>query len=165
MNTLSSYTLASRPQSGRFLRLWALLLRGTFSISIFLLDVALIVSVSCATGVTYSLAAYHNTGDIFLFIQVGVLAASIFAISNVFRGEYRLPNFFAVKPHARRTIQLWNVTLIGLLLIGFLTQLSAQYSRAWIVLFYASTLAVLIVERFLVVRITAHARAAGLISA
>jgi Undecaprenyl-phosphate glucose phosphotransferase len=165
MNTLSSYTLASRPQSGRFLRLWALLLRGSFSIAIFLLDVTLIVSMACATGLAYTLAAYRDTGDVSSFLQVGVLAASIFTISNVFRGEYRLPNFFAVKPHARRTIQLWNVTLIGLLLLGFLTQISAQYSRAWIVLFYATTLAVLIVERFLVVRITAHARAAGLISA
>ncbi len=34
-------------------------------------------------------------------VQVGLLAASIFTISNVFRGEYRLPNFFAFKPHAR----------------------------------------------------------------
>ena len=142
-----------------------MLLRGTFSSAIFLLDVVLIVSMSCATGLAYSLAAYRNSGDVFSFVQVGVLAASIFAISNVFRGEYRLPNFFAVKPHARRTIQLWNVTLIGLLLLGFLTQISAQYSRAWIVLFYATTLGVLIFERFLIVRITAHARAAGLISA
>ena len=165
MNTLSSYTLASRAETGRFLRLWAVLLRGTFSSTIFLLDVVLIVSMSCATGLAYSLAAYRNSGDVFSFVQVGVLAASIFAISNAFRGEYRLPNFFAVKPHARRTIQLWNVTLIGLLLLGFLTQISAQYSRAWIVLFYATTLGVLIFERFLVVRITAHARAAGLVSA
>ncbi len=165
MNTLSSYTLASRPETSRFLRLWAVLLRGTFSSAIFLLDVLLIVSMACATGLAYSLAAYGDSGDIFSFVQVGVLAASIFAISNAFRGEYRLPNFFTVKPHARRTIQLWNVTLIGLLLLGFLTQISAHYSRAWIVLFYATTLAVLIVERFLVVRITAHARAAGLVSA
>ena len=165
MNTLSSYTLASRAETGRFLRLWAVLLRGTFSGAIFLLDVVLIVSMACATGLAYSLAAYRDPGNVSSFIQVGVLAASIFTISNVFRGEYRLPNFFAFKPHARRTIQLWNVTLIGLLLLGFLTQISAQYSRAWIVLFYATTLAVLIVERFLVVRITAHARAAGLVSA
>jgi Undecaprenyl-phosphate glucose phosphotransferase len=165
MNTLPSYTLASRPQSGRFLHAWAVLLRGTFSGAIFLLDVALIVAMACATGMAYSLAAYSEPGKISSFLQVGVLAASIFAISNVFRGEYRLPNFFAVKPHFRRTIQLWNVTLICLLMLGFLTQISAYYSRAWIVLFYAATLAALILERFLIVRITAHARAAGLVSA
>jgi Undecaprenyl-phosphate glucose phosphotransferase len=166
MNTLSSYTLASRPQMSRFLRGWAALSRGTFSVTIFLLDVALIVAMSCATGVAYSLAAYKASGNISAFVQVGVLAASIFAISNLFRGEYRLPNFFAVKPHARRTVQLWNVTLICLLMLGFLTrQESAEYSRAWIVLFYAATLVALMAERFLIVRITAHARAAGLVSA
>jgi Undecaprenyl-phosphate glucose phosphotransferase len=165
MNTLPSYTLASPADTSRVLRGWALLSRGTFSGAIFLADVALIVAISCATGIAYSLAAYNYRGDIDSFVQVGALGASIFAISNLFRGEYRLPNFFAFKPHARRTIQLWNVTLIGLLLIGFLTQISAHYSRAWIVLFYSTTLAALIVERFVIVRITAHARAAGLISA
>jgi Undecaprenyl-phosphate glucose phosphotransferase len=166
MNTLPSYTLASPPQTGRFLRAWAVLSRGTFSGAIFLLDVLLIVAISCGTGTAYSQAAYGDPGDVSSFVRVGVLAASIFAISNVFRGEYRLPNFFAVKPHARRTIQLWNVTLICLLMLGFLTQQqSVQYSRAWIVLFYAAGLAALVIERFLIVRITAHARAAGLVSA
>ncbi len=94
-----------------------------------------------------------------------MLAASIFAVSNVFRGEYRLPNFFAFKPHARRTIQLWNVTLICLLMLGFMAQMSVDYSRGWIVVFYLATLAALIVLRFVIVRITALARAAGLISA
>ena len=94
-----------------------------------------------------------------------MLAASIFAISNLFRREYRLPNFFTFKPHARRTIQLWNVTLICLLMLGFLAQISGDYSRGWIVLFYVATLAALIVLRYVIVRVTALARAAGLISA
>jgi FlaA1/EpsC-like NDP-sugar epimerase len=83
----------------------------------------------------------------------------------LFRREYRLPNFFSVKPHARRTIQLWNVTLIGLLMLGFLARISVQYSRGWIVLFYITTLAALIVLRYVIVRITALARSAGLLSA
>ncbi len=166
MNTLASYTLASPPQSGRFLRAWAALSRGTFSVSVFLLDIALIVAGACLTGIAYGLVAYGDPGNISAFVRVGILAASIFAISNVFRGEYRLPNFFALRPHAKRTIQLWNVTLLALLMLGFLTQQqSGEYSRAWIVLFYAATLAALIVERFLIVRVTAHARAAGLVSA
>jgi Undecaprenyl-phosphate glucose phosphotransferase len=104
-------------------------------------------------------------GHISSYVQVGVLAASIFAISNLFRREYRLPNFFNFKAHGRRTIQLWNVTLICLLMLGFLAQISVDYSRAWIVLFYVTTLAALIVERYAIVRVTAMARAAGLLSA
>ncbi len=165
MNTVPNYTLAARPQSGRLLRGWAVFAHGTFSAAIFLLDVALIVAMSCATGITYCLAAYGDRGDISSFLQVGVLAAAIFALLSAYRGEYRLPNFFTFKPRGWRTVQLWNVTLICLLMVGFLTQISAQYSRAWIVLFYVTTLGALIVERFLVVRLIARARAAGLISA
>ncbi len=165
MNIQSSYTLASPPQTSRVLRGWALLSRGTFSTAIFLIDVAWIVATSCITGFVYYRVVYGSIGAISSYVPVGILAASIFAISNVFRGEYRLPNFFAFKPHARRTIQLWNVTLICLLMLGFLAQISVDYSRGWIVLFYFVTLAGLIVLRFLIVRITALGRAAGLISA
>jgi Undecaprenyl-phosphate glucose phosphotransferase len=165
MNTLQTYSLASPAQKRRFLSVWAVLSRGTFSGAIFLIDVALIVATSCFTGIAYHLIAYGYPGNIASFAQVGVLAASIFAISNMFRGEYRLPNFFSFKPHARRTIQLWNVTLVCLLMLGFLAQISVDYSRSWIVLFYVAALGGLIVERFLIVRITTRARAAGLISA
>ncbi len=165
MNLHPSYTLASSPQTGRVLRSWAQLSRGTFSSAIFLIDVAWIVAMSSITGVVYYLVVYGDIGNVRSYLQVGVVAACIFAISNVFRGEYRLPNFFAFKPHARRTIQLWNVTTICLLMLGFLAHITVDYSRGWIVLFYVATLAGLIVLRFLIVRITALARAAGLISA
>jgi Undecaprenyl-phosphate glucose phosphotransferase len=165
MNTHPSYTLASRPQTNWLVRVWAFLSRGTFFSAIIMTDVTLIVVMSCLTGIAYHLVVYDDAGDISSFVQVGVLAASIFAISNVFRGEYRLPNFYNFKPHARRTIQLWNVTLICLLMLGFLTQqITVDYSRGWIVIFYCATLAGLIVLRFLMVRITALAREAGLIS-
>src|SRR5271169_3232371 len=163
MNVQPNYTLASPAPTGRLLRGWAQLSHGTFSIAIFLIDVGVIVAMSFVTGVLYYLAVYGEVGVISSYLQVGVLAASIFAVSNVFRGEYRLPNFFAFRPHARRTIQLWNVTLICLLMLGFMAQTTVNYSRGWIVVFYLVTLAALIVLRFAIVRITAMARAAGLI--
>jgi hypothetical protein len=120
MNLQSTYTLTTSPQTSRLLRGWALLSRGTFSTTIFLIDVAWIIAMSFLTGIVYYRIVYGDIGFVSSYVQVGVLAASIFAISNVFRGEYRLPNFFAFKPHARRTIQLWNVTLICLLMLGFM---------------------------------------------
>jgi Undecaprenyl-phosphate glucose phosphotransferase len=165
MNTHPSYTLASRPQTGRFLRARAVLLRGTFAAAIFLTDVAFIIAMSCLTGIAYHLFVYGKPGNFTLFIQVGVLTASIFSVSNLSRGEYQLPNFCAFKSHLGRTIQLWNVTLICLLTLGFLAQTTVEYSRAWIVLFYVATLAGLVALRFLIVHVTAVARAAGMISA
>ena len=165
MNVQPSYTLASPAPTSRVLRAWAQLSRGTFSIAIFLIDVSVIVATAFITGIVYYLAVYGDVGDMSSYGQLGLLAASIFAVSNVFRGEYRLPNFFAFRPHARRTIQLWNVTLICLLMLGFMAQTTVYYSRGWIVVFYLAALAALIVLRFAIVRITAMARAAGLISA
>ena len=72
MNTHPNYTLASRPQTSRVLRGWAVLSRGTFSGAIFLTDVALIVAMSCLTGIAYHLAAYGEHGNISSFVQVGV---------------------------------------------------------------------------------------------
>jgi len=165
MNIQPSYMLASQAPTSRLLRAWARLSRGTFSIAIFFIDVAVILAMSFTTGILYYLAVYGDAGDMTSYMQVGVVAASIFAVSNVFRSEYRLPNFFAFKPHGRRTIQLWNVTLICLLMLGFMAQTTVEYSRGWIVVFYLATLAALIVLRFAIVRVTALARAAGLISA
>ena len=165
MNTHPNYTLASRPQTGRFLRARVVLMRGTFGASIFLTDIAFIIAMSCLTGIVYHLVAYGAPGNIPLFLQVGVVAASIFAVSNLFRSEYRLPNFCTFKPHAWRTIRLWNVTLICLLMVGFLAQTSVEYSRAWIVIFYGTTLGGLLVLRYFIVRVTALARSAGVISA
>jgi Undecaprenyl-phosphate glucose phosphotransferase len=165
MNTQLTYTLAARPRHGGIARHWAWLSRPAFSAIVASSDIALIMAMSCLTGVTYHLAVYHFPGDIAAFLQVGGLAASIFAISNIFRGEYRLANFFTFKPHARNTIQLWNVTLICLLLLGYLAQISVDYSRGWIVLFYIATLAGLVALRAVMVRLTARARSAGLISA
>jgi len=165
MNVQPSYTLVSQAQGHRVLRGWAALSRGTFSIAIFLLDAALIVATSLLSGLAYYSFVYGDIDQIWNCVQVGILAASIFTVSNIFRGEYRLPNFFAFKLHARRTIQLWNVTLICLLMLGFLAQVSIKYSRGWIVVFYIATLVGLLVSRFAIVRITALARAAGLISA
>ncbi|MGA8321079.1 MAG: hypothetical protein WB774_09765 [Xanthobacteraceae bacterium] len=165
MNVQPSFTLASPAPTSRLLRAWAQLSRGTFSIAIFLIDVAVIVATAFITGIVYYLTVYGDVGDMSSYGQLGLLAAIIFAVSNLFRGEYRLPNFFTFKPHARRTIQLWNVTLICLLMLGFMAQTTVNYSRGWIVVFYLVTLAALIVPRFAIVRITAMAQAAGLISA
>ena len=78
MNTHQNYTLASRPQTSRVLRGWAVLSRGTFSGAIFLTDVALIVAMSCLTGIAYYLVAYGEHGHISSFVQVGVAGGEHF---------------------------------------------------------------------------------------
>jgi Undecaprenyl-phosphate glucose phosphotransferase len=128
-------------------------------------DFAVIVAVSWLTGVGYHLLVHGFAGDMMSYLEVGLISALVFVISNLFRGEYRLSNFFAFRPHLRRSIRLWNVTFICLLALGFLAQVSVIYSRGWMLAFYGSTICALLGLRYLLVRITVLGSRVGLISA
>jgi Undecaprenyl-phosphate glucose phosphotransferase len=127
--------------------------------------VSVIIAMACLTGVAYHLLVYHHPGDIITFLEVGVLSATIFVVPNLFRGEYVLANFFSFRPHLRRSIQLWNVTVISLLVLAFLAQISVIYSRGWIILFYGTTICMLLTLRYCFVQATVLGSEAGLIFA
>ena len=165
MNVHHSYALTSRTDTNRFLRHWTSLSRTGFFSAVMLSDMAVIVTMAWLTGVGYHLIAYGHAGDIISYLEVGMLSAVVFVIPNLFRGEYKLTNFFAFKPHLRRSIQLWNVTLICLLALGFLAQITVIYSRGWVLIYYATTICVLLALRYAFVRATVLGSRVGLISA
>ena len=84
---------------------------------------------------------------------------------NPARGDYRLGNVLGGKIQSRRILIHWHGTFLCLLAVGFLAQLSVIYSRAWIVLFYASGLVVLVPLRRLLTRATLSASRNGIVSA
>src|SRR5262249_35101864 len=119
----------------------------------------------CITGVGYHLAAYGERGDVASFVNVGLLAAIIFVIPNLARGEYKLGMLFQFKPQWRHAIHVWNVTFICLLALGFLAKITVVYSRGWMILFYLSTIPLLLLFRYAIVQAAIAASAAGLVSA
>ena len=147
------------------LRLRGFATRTSLLAAFLISDFAVIVAMAWATGVSYHLLVHQYSGDSTNFLQVGVLSAIIFVIPNLFRGEYSLPNFFVFKPHVRRSVQLWNVTFIFLLALGFITHVTVDYSRGGIILFYITTICVLLALRYLYVQTTLAGSKAGLISA
>jgi hypothetical protein len=165
MNVHPTYALTSRTETNRFLRRWTSLSRTTFFCAVLLSDIAVVVAMAWLTGVGYHLAAYGELGDWVAFLEVGSLTAVIFVLPNLVRGEYRLASFFHLNPHLRSSIQLWNVTFICLLALGFLAQISAVYSRGWMLIYYASTICVLLALRYLFVQATILGSRVGLISA
>jgi Undecaprenyl-phosphate glucose phosphotransferase len=165
MNIHQSYALTSRPDTNRLLRWWISLTRTALFGAIILADISIIIAMACLTGVGYHLAVHDNAGELSSFLEVGALSAVIFVILNVLRSEYALPNFFAFKHHLRRTFQLWNMTVICLLAVGFLAKITVVYSRGWMVVFYVSTICVLLALRYLFVQATIRGSRAGLISA
>jgi polysaccharide biosynthesis protein PslA len=165
MNIHQSYTLTSQLGTRRSLRWWGSLTRAAFLSAIMLVDVTAIVIMALLTGIAYHLMVYGHEGEAVVFLQVGVLSAIIFGIANLFRGEYTLANFYNFRPHVRRSIQLWNVTFVCLLALAFMSQMTVIYSRGWIVVFYVSTICVLLTLRYLSVQAAVRGSQAGLISA
>ncbi len=130
---------------------------------LFLTELVVVVTAALVTGVVYHLVIYRESGEIAYFLQVGVLAASIFCTLNLLRNEYRLANFFTIRAHFRRLFQLWNLTFIGLLGIGFLTKVTVIYSRGWILLFYVCGAGAALLLRYVLVDAVVLGTKAGLV--
>jgi Undecaprenyl-phosphate glucose phosphotransferase len=165
MNFHQPHALTSRIGTNRFLWRWTSVSRTTILGTFLLADFAAIVAMSWLTGISYHLVVYQYPGDTISYLEVGLLSAIIFVIPNLFRGEYSLPNFFTFKPHMRRSIQLWNVTFICLMALGFLEQTTAVYSRGWMLLFYGLTICALLALRYAYVQMTVFGSRTGLVSA
>ena len=165
MSTVPNYTLASRPETSRIARAWTALVRNMLPTLILLGDIAVIVSLSCITGIGYHVAVYSEIGDILAFLNVGAFAATIFVVPNMLLHEYRLASFLSLKPHFARAWRLWNITCLCLLVLAFLAKTTVVYSRGWFVLYYVSTLATLFLLRYLLVQVVLNASRSGLIAA
>jgi Undecaprenyl-phosphate glucose phosphotransferase len=165
MNFHQSHALTSRIDTSQALRRLTSVARTTVLGAFLLADFTAILAMSWLTGISYHLLVHHYAGESVNYLKVGLISAVIFVIPNLFRGEYSLPNFFAFRPHLRRSIQLWNVTFICLLALGFLAQITVIYSRGWILMFYALTIGVLLGLRYGYVRMTVFGSRTGLISA
>lgn len=153
------YTLVSSNETSRFKRRRIALWHGFLSGGMFLADVGVIAATSCITGIAYHLAVYREAGDMFSFLTLGMLAAGIFSAANFLQGEYTATRVFAPRP--ARTFYLWNLTLVSLLILGFVAKSIDFYSRGSILIFYAATVPALIGLRGLVARASISASRAG----
>jgi hypothetical protein len=146
MNIHQTHALTSRIDTSQILR--TSFARTTILGAFLLADFTAIVAMAWLTGISYHLLVYQYAGGAVNYLEVGFISAVIFVIPNMFRGEYSLPNFFSFRPHLRRSVQLWNVTCICLLALGFLAQITVVYSRGWILTFYGLTIGVLLALRY-----------------
>ena len=99
MSTVPNYILTSRSDTGRLARIWTALVGNTLPAAILIGDIAIIVAMSCLTGIGYHLAVYNELGEVLTFLNVGALAATIFVVPNMLLKEYRLSSFLSLSPH------------------------------------------------------------------
>jgi Undecaprenyl-phosphate glucose phosphotransferase len=116
-------------------------------------------------GSLYHLIIYGDFGPIGNFLGVGAMAAGLFILPGIFRGEYELAHYLAFRPHLRRVFNYWNITFVALLALAFLTRLIEDYSRASMVLFYITGLPALLVMRYAVVHSVILGSRVGLVTA
>jgi Undecaprenyl-phosphate glucose phosphotransferase len=146
-------------------RRWATIVRNGFGPLALTTDVVAILAMAVVTGGIYHAFAYGAADSSISFFEVGAVAASIFVLPNVFRGEYALPNYYSFKSHLRRSLSIWHVTFLCLLTIGFVTKVTDIYSRGATILFYVTGFPVLLLARFMLVRGVVAGSRLGLVTA
>ncbi|MBV8568645.1 MAG: undecaprenyl-phosphate glucose phosphotransferase [Methylobacteriaceae bacterium] len=142
----------------------AALLRNCFSGLVLVTEVAVIVALSMLTNIAYHEFVYGEAERSSLFLEVGILSSTVFAVASVFRDDYEIANFYSGAPHDRNVIGLWNLTLLILLVIFFVTKRMDVYSRGAIIGFYLAGLPIMPLVRKCFVRVVAAGRRHGLIT-
>jgi Undecaprenyl-phosphate glucose phosphotransferase len=128
-------------------------------------DAAVIIAMSCLTGAIYHEAFYGNPGSVINFAEVGLAAGIIFVLPGIIHGDYALSHYLSFKAHVRRVTTLWNITLLCLLMLGFLIKTTSGYSRGAIVLFYVTALPTILLIRYALVRSVILGSKIGLVGA
>jgi Undecaprenyl-phosphate glucose phosphotransferase len=149
----------------RPLRWWIAFARYAVSVTAVAADIVIVVGISTLMGLVYHKAAYGDIGPLRSFIGVGATAAGIFVLPGIFRGEYHLTHFLTFRPHIRRAFTYWHVTIVSLLVLGFLTRLTEDYSRGSLVLFYLAGLPAILTVRYALVSTVILGSKVGLVTA
>ena len=110
-------------------------------------DVVPITGSALATGITYHTLYYHVGGMFQTFAALGLAVSTLFVVLNAFGQDYALAAYLNLGTNARRAIFVWNTTFLTTLIVFFLTKESAEFSRASILLFYATGLVALVAAR------------------
>ncbi len=146
-------------------RWWVTLTRQVVGVIAAIADAVVIVAMAFALGTLYHLVVYGGTGPSFSFVEIGLVATSIFVLPSAIHGHYAIANYLSFKPHVRRVFTLWNVTFLCLLTLGFLAKTTEVYSRGTMILFYAGGLPALLLARFALVRAIILGSKFGIVSA
>jgi Undecaprenyl-phosphate glucose phosphotransferase len=146
-------------------RWWITIGRRMVGVMCVLADALVIVTLSCVTGAIYHELFYADAGSLLDFAEVGLGAAIIFVLPGIVHGDYHLSHYLSFKPHVRRATTLWNITLLCLLMLGFMIKTTGDYSRGTIILFYLTGLPSILTVRYALVHTVLLGSKIGLVAA
>ncbi len=144
-------------------RVWAALLphrgrglmRAMLSVAVALADLAAIGSVTLVSEVAYRLAFAHDTAwpTETRGLQITALLSVIIVTTNTLRGEYALDRLLTGRTPLKRIVPLWFVAWAVVLVIGFLTKTTTDYSRLVSIVVFVGGLPALFISRLAVLHL------------
>lgn len=130
----------------------AVLIRGLYSFLAATADAATIILLSVLTGTLYHRVAYAAPGALMDYAQTGVLVAWLYILPKVLRREYEVTHYINFRDYPVHSIHIWNLAFACLVALAFLTKTGETYSRGWIVMFYGSGMAAIVLVHALLAR-------------
>jgi Undecaprenyl-phosphate glucose phosphotransferase len=146
-------------------RRWSAFARYAVSVASVVADAVVMISLCVAIGWIYHRVVYGEVEPLRSFASVGFMAAGLFVLPGIVRGEYDLAHYLDFKPHLRRAFAYWNVTFVALLALAFVTQVTVEYSRGSMLLFYVIGLPAIILTRYALVSTVILGSKVGLVTA
>ena len=100
------------------------------------LDMLVIIAASVAAGVLYHACFYGRAGPIRDFAAGGTLAALLFTLPFIFRGQYSIEAFLSGKRAIPQLFNVWCYAFLSLAVLGVLTKTTDLVSRGWMLIFF-----------------------------
>ncbi len=128
--------------------------RACLSASVAAADSAAIVAMTLLVEFGYCFGALDETVWVSEVrgLQLSALLCLIIVPTNALREEYSLDGLMAQKPNLQRMASLWLVAWAAVLVVGFLTKTTNDYSRIVSITVFAVGLPALLLTRTLVTR-------------
>jgi len=130
-----------------------------------LVDFIAVLAIVGIGSVAYHVFAYGHPGNPDLTVELAVFIAAIFVFTNLLQRRYRLTRYLSSKGQMVEAFNVWNVTMVAFIAVGFLAKVVDNYSRAVVLITYVAGIPVITLARWWVVKIISVASKTGRITA
>jgi Undecaprenyl-phosphate glucose phosphotransferase len=138
--------------------------RSLVAIAAGLVDFVAVLALVGAASLVYHLFAYGHSGDDGLTLELAVFIASIFVFTNLLQRRYRLTRYLSPKGQMLEAFNVWNVTIVAFIAVGFLAKVIDNYSRAVVLIAYLAGVPLIAIVRHWLVRAVSSASKTGRIA-
>jgi Undecaprenyl-phosphate glucose phosphotransferase len=128
-------------------------------------DFLTVLATAAATSMVYHLLVYAHWGDFERTAELALLLSAIFVFTNLLQRRYRLRRYLSARGQILEAFNVWNVTMVAFIAVGFLAKVVDNYSRAVLILTYMAGIPLITLSRHWIVKTISLASKTGRIAA